>query len=296
MGAIVEINTDGLAKLGETICYSLGLTAFGRKKMANAESYAAIKQAETNTQVQLLKLKGEEEIANYVLAKETRKMNNTKSVVEKAKSYFTEGESVSNEPVNSDWANRFFSIVEDISDETLHDIWGRILAGEVKRPNSYSLRTLELLRNKTKEEAELFIKASHFYIEKDFICTEKAFLSLHETLLLGEVGLINNEELTINNWIVNPNSKQEVVIDKNIMMVLYNDTNNQINLSIPIKKLSKAGCEILSLMEQDNRNDFYYKLAKLLKAKGISRISKHEIIEYREDSYRYKTLGEELMV
>ena len=114
--------------------------------------------------------------------------------------------------------------------------------------------------------------------------------------MLGEVGLINNEELTINNWIVNPNSKQEVVIDKNIMMVLYNDTNNQINLSIPIKKLSKAGCEILSLMEQDNRNDFYYKLAKLLKAKGISRISKHEIIEYREDSYRYKTLGEELMV
>lgn len=32
MGAIVEINTDGLAKLGETICYSLGLTAFGRKQ------------------------------------------------------------------------------------------------------------------------------------------------------------------------------------------------------------------------------------------------------------------------
>lgn len=26
MGALIEINTDGLAKLGETICYSLGLT------------------------------------------------------------------------------------------------------------------------------------------------------------------------------------------------------------------------------------------------------------------------------
>ena len=49
MGALIEINTDGLAKLGETICYSLGLTAYGRKKMANAESYAAIKQAETDT-------------------------------------------------------------------------------------------------------------------------------------------------------------------------------------------------------------------------------------------------------
>ena len=42
MGALIEINTDGLAKLGETICYGIGLAAFGRKKMANAEAYAAI--------------------------------------------------------------------------------------------------------------------------------------------------------------------------------------------------------------------------------------------------------------
>ena len=51
MGALIDVNTDGLAKLGEVISYGLGLTAFGRKKMADAESYAAIKQAETNTQV-----------------------------------------------------------------------------------------------------------------------------------------------------------------------------------------------------------------------------------------------------
>ena len=44
MGALIEINTDGLAKLGETICYGTGLAAFGRKKMANAEAYAAMKQ------------------------------------------------------------------------------------------------------------------------------------------------------------------------------------------------------------------------------------------------------------
>lgn len=65
MGALIDVNTDGLAKLGEVISYGLGLTAFGRKKMADAESYAAIKQAETNTQVELIKQKGAEEIANY---------------------------------------------------------------------------------------------------------------------------------------------------------------------------------------------------------------------------------------
>ncbi len=295
MGGLIDVNTDGLAKLGETICYSLGLAAFGRKKMANAEYYAAIKQVEANTQAELSRLKGEDEIANYILARETRKMNNAKSVVEKAKSFFAEGESVSNEPVNVDWTNRFFSIVEDVSDETLHDIWGRILAGEVKCPNSYSLRTLELLRNMTKEEAELFIKASHFYVEKNLVCTENCFLSLHETLLLGEIGLINNEELR-KKWTVNSNSELNIKIDEKTVIVLHNDTNQQIKLSIPVKKISKAGIEILSLMEKSNRNDFYNDLAKILKSKGISRIFKHEITECKGDNYRYLISGKELIV
>lgn len=37
MGALIEINTDGLAKLAETVCHGLGITAFGNKKMADAE-------------------------------------------------------------------------------------------------------------------------------------------------------------------------------------------------------------------------------------------------------------------
>lgn len=292
MGALIEINTDGLAKLGETICYSLGLTAYGRKKMANAESYAEIKQAETNTQVRLLMLKGEEEVANYVLAKETRKMNNTKSVVEKATSHFVEGEKVSDEPVNTDWTNRFFSIVEDISDKTLQDIWGRILAGEIKQPNSFSLRTLDLLRNVTKEEAELFVKASRFYVEKNFICTEEFALSLHETLLLGEAGFINSEGL-VKEWNIEPNSKLEILIDRNTLIILHNDTNKKILCQPSVKKLSKVGIEILSLVEKTDRNKFYKILTQFFKSKGVSRVFKHEIVEYGENC-RYKTIGEEL--
>lgn len=293
MGALIEVNTDGLAKLGETIFYSLGLTAYGRKKMANAESYAALKQAETDTQVQLLKLKGEDEIVNYVLAKETRKINNTKSVIEKAASHFLEGEKVSDEPVKTDWTNRFLGIVEDISDETLQDIWGRILAGEVKHPNSFSLRTLDLLRNITKEEAELFVKASTFYIEKGYICTEDFALSLHETLLLGETGFINNEELT-NTWTVEQNDKLNVIIDRNVLFILHNNSDKQIKCRLSIKKLSKSGIEILSLVDRPDRTDFYNSLARLFKSKGVSHVFKHEILEYGE-IYRYRTAGEELL-
>ena len=292
MGALIEINTDGLAKLGETICYGIGLAAFGRKKMANAEAYAAIKQAETETKVEFLKLKGQEEIAKYISARESRKINNVKSVVEKATSHFMEEEKVSNEPVNTDWTNRFFSIVEDISDETLQDIWGRILAGEVKQPNSFSLRTLDLLRNVTKEEAELFVKASKYYVEKNFICTEEFALSLHETLLLGETGFINSEELT-KEWNIEPNSKLEIIIDRNTLIILHNDTNKKVWRQPSVKKLSKAGIEILSLVEKTDRNKFYKILTQFFKSNGVSRVFKHEIVEYGENC-SYKSIGEEL--
>lgn len=292
MGALIEINTDGLAKLGETICYGIGLAAFGRKKMANVEAYAAIKQAETETKVEFLKLKGQEEIAKYISARESRKINNVKSVVEKATSHFMEEEKVSNEPVNTDWTNRFFSIVEDISDETLQDIWGRILAGEVKQPNSFSLRTLDLLRNVTKEEAELFVKASKYYVEKNFICTEEFALSLHETLLLGETGFINSEELT-KEWNIEPNSKLEIIIDRNTLIILHNDTNKKVWCQPSVKKLSKAGIEILSLVEKTDRNKFYKILTQFFKSNGVSRVFKHEIVEYGENC-SYKSIGEEL--
>ena len=292
MSALIEFNTDGLAKLADTIFHGLGITAYGNKKMADAEAYAAIKQAKTEKQIAILNLKKEEEVANYLLAKETRKLKNVRSVIGKAKENFTEGEFVSDKPVNKDWSNRFLNIVEDISDETLHQLWGNILAGEVKQPNSYSLRTLELLRNITKEEAELFVKSISFYIDKNLLCTEKFALSLHDSLLLGEIGLLNNEELT-KVWRIEAHNKQEIVLDDKKLLVLTNNTDKQINCSISVKQLSKAGQEIFSITKKNNRNIFYDNLAIFFKANGVSKVSLHDIVEY-DNNIKYKIQGKEL--
>jgi len=294
MGALIEFNTDGLAKLADTICHGFGITAYGNKKMADAEAYAAIKRAETETKVAILNLKKEEEVANYLLAKESKKLSNVKSVVEKAKENFAEGEQVSNKPVSEDWTNRFLNIVEDISDETLHKLWGHILAGEVRQPNSYSLRTLELLRNITKEEADLFVKSASFYIEKDYICTENFALSLNETLLLGEIGLLNSEEL-IKTWEIKAHNKLEIVLDNKKLLVLINNTNHMVNCSTSVEKLSKAGREIFSILEKPNRDNFYNSLAIFFKSKGISQVFIHDIIEYGEQRTTYYTQGTELI-
>ena len=164
MGALVEINTDGLAKFADTISFALGGTARGEKKMADAKAYAAEVEARTKYKVALIEAQGQETLANYVMAKESRKLSNTMAVIEKAQSHFTEGEQVSDEPIDEGWENRFFNIVEEISDDELREIWGRVLAGEIKKPKSYSLRTLECLRNLNKEEASLIVKVAPYYV------------------------------------------------------------------------------------------------------------------------------------
>ena len=55
-----------------------------------------------------------------------------------------------------DWAARFFSGVQDVSSAEMQELWARVLAGEVRRPGSTSIRSLEILRNLDRRTAKVF--------------------------------------------------------------------------------------------------------------------------------------------
>lgn len=93
---------------------------------------------------------------------EQKRQNNIELITQIATENLENEQTVSDEKVDDEWTTRFFNYAQDISNEEMQDLWGRILAGEVKRPKSYSLRTLELLRNLSKEEANIFTKISRF--------------------------------------------------------------------------------------------------------------------------------------
>ena len=281
MGALVEINTDGLAKFAETISYALGGTARGERKMAEAKAYAAELEAKTKNKVALIEAQGQDALANYVAVKEARKMRNTVAVIEKAQAHFTEGEKVSDEPVDEGWKNRFFGIVEEISDEELREIWGRVLAGEIKKPRSYSLRTMEILRNLTKEEASVVVKAASFNINNECVY-KNCPLSLTEKLLLQEIGLMLDDGLGIEyQWDVEGKGKLSIVLDENYLFILHNDNENPIDCHTEVYKLSTAGREIFKLVniDKDIRDSFYHTLAAHFRTKGITHVYRHKIVE-----------------
>lgn len=221
MGALIEINTDGLAKLAEIVGDWTGLNARGRERMADAEAYAEVRKVDTQNAIALARLEGEEQVARYIYARESRKMNNVRQIVDQAKTQFSEGEQVSSEPVNQDWQNRFFSIVEDVSDKEMQKLWAQILAGEIKRPKSYSMRTLDTLRNMTKEDAELFVVSTSYLVHNECICTEKEFgISLIDALKLTDMGVLSNEALTLT-FTIPAHSYNHNSINQTTMITFY---------------------------------------------------------------------------
>lgn len=295
MAALVEINTDGLAKLAETISFALGGTARGERKMAEAKAYAAELEVKTNNKVALIKAQGEDALANYIEAKEFRKLRNTVAVIEKAQSHFTEGENVSNEPVNEGWKNRFFNIVEEISDEELREIWGRVLAGEIKKPKSYSLRTLEVLRNLAIEEAAIIVKIAPYAIREEYIYRDCP-LTIEENYTLQDCGILLDDGHSIQIGVeVKPHTQHAITLDSENTLVVHNDSDQIINSNLNVYTLSVAGQEIIKLVSMDKeiRNQVINKLVQDLFSRGFSKIYKHRIIRIDDDFIEFEDNGEE---
>lgn len=61
--------------------------------------------------------------------------------------------------VDPDWFYAFCDMAENIYSPDMQELWSKILAVEVSRPGSFSLKTLETLRQLTQRDAKLFSAA-----------------------------------------------------------------------------------------------------------------------------------------
>lgn len=58
--------------------------------------------------------------------------------------------------IDDDWLNVFERYAEDASTERMQRLWGRVLAGEIRRPGRYAIRTLRFLSEFSQKDAEVF--------------------------------------------------------------------------------------------------------------------------------------------
>ncbi len=286
MGLPVNV-TLGLDKLVETVANATGLTALGTIinacGEAKAQSILAKKKAENDAEVEILRMQGEERVAQYVLARNTQKIENIGEILAKAEQQFSPDEEVSNEPVNKDWMTRFLDIAETISDDEMRDLWARVLAGEVKKPKSYSLRTLEVLRNISKEEAEIIEKTSTYVFDSFYLCIEKFALKLDDKILLDDIGIVCGEDL-FREYTINT-GKNSIALNPQVRFNTYASTGTKIK--IQCIKLTKAGFEIMKLVQGINYDNFIASLSSRIKEQGATKNTINQIVSWDGNNYQY---------
>lgn len=265
------------------------------RKQADADAYADEKKLQTirnNPDMEIVyydgkinaRLRTQDALAfraeQRLFTEAMRQESNIENVLEIAEKELAHTETVSDEPVDDDWITRFFSTAKDVSNEEMQYIWGKILAGEIASPNSFSLRTLDVLRNLSQLEASTFQKVLPLvlqYNRTSFICSEKDIyqkqgVSYHDIMILDECGLmVQNSMVSLNIEMGKENSISFLTDDYYLKIRCI--SGDGVNLSIRIYSLTHAGCELYRILSSSTNYEYITDFANYIYKNKEKRIT-----------------------
>ena len=237
--------------------------------------------------------------ANY---QELKRQDNLEKVTEKAADALGGEKEIADESPDDDWINRFFSSAQEVSSDKMQTLWGRILAGEVNQPGSYSLRTLDFLRNLTVSEAKVFEEVGRYALnfgtlegyaviptfDKEWL-EKKRNIQVSKHLFLAELGLMYPEDLTsvlqFNEELV---TKVLLWSKEHIMVIERNQCKVQVEL--PMWKFTEVGRQLLPLIDRPLDMAYLVKVADFY-AQKKARVTIGKVNHFLPDGgYNYKTL------
>ena len=275
---IIKAVNDPATKLIETVSGAIGKAYEPRytRKMADAKAYEIerISEAMRNNSDLPIVYTGSEtnvDISDYdrlrqrtgsrLAYQEIRKQENIETVIDKAYEEVQGKELQSDIPVNPDWMNRFITDIGEVSDEDMQLLWAKVLAGEVIAPKSYSLKTLDCLRNLTSDDAALFTKVCPFIINDSFLLSdmglnEKYGILYNDILRLDDCGLINSSGFISMNMNI---GKERILIldfEEYILMGQCNTDEVQ-KISIGEFPLTRSGRELIHIACKEKMSDKY---------------------------------------
>ncbi|UFZ07375.1 DUF2806 domain-containing protein [Bradyrhizobium ontarionense] len=129
--------------------------------------------------------------ADVFLAREIRHQYNREAVAIKTIEHLKETPNSEANTPEDDWLNVFARHAQEASSDRLQDIWARVLAGQIRKPQCFSLQTLRFISELDMHIAAMFEKWSNWVISSDYIAfPAKGGADFTELLQLEDFGLI----------------------------------------------------------------------------------------------------------
>jgi len=205
-----------------------------------------------------------------------REISISKAVIHAEEELSQDPQKPSDEKVSDDWLLRWRDCAASISSDELQSLWGKVLAGEVKCPGRYSLRTLEFLRNLSQAEAKAIEKLSPFVVSNLIFRGEKALLEsegITFSLLLSvqELGIVSGVdasglEVTYSSPL-DDRFEHALVSYGHVLIAKHADPKRK--LTIKVYKITELGSQILRLGTFHANDTYLRALGKAIKEQGF---------------------------
>ena len=201
-----------------------------------------------------------------------------------------------NENIDEDWMNQFVRYAEDASSEQLQQVWGRVLAGELVKPGTFSRHTLRFFAELDKETARNCELIGHNVIN--------TWVFKDEGWNIGDQYLISIElqQLGIMEGVATVGPHQKFTINMNGICGiagkswgLYISGKPETKLTIPVYVLTRMGQEVISILNISNEEATLRKISERLNKTELKTISLAKVISQFGDKTNFDLLDMELL-
>jgi len=220
-----------------------------------------------------------------------------KAVAHAEETLLSDESSTSDKLISDDWLLRWRDYASNVSSDEMHCLWGRVLAGESMAPGSFSLRTLDFIKNLSVSEAQLIEKACQLCIEDSILfptqhpvayiannhhaLLEKYGIQLKDLMALSSLGILIGVEgqglSTFWESISSDIFSRNIYCNNKLFIVTHPSPHLRLEMaSLPLTPL---GRELRILAKASANIDYLTDIARVLKLRGFKvKIADYKVI------------------
>jgi hypothetical protein len=220
----------------------------------------------------------EQYFIGLVFKKEARKLANQEAAAQRVREVLPEvQERVQLLPPYEDrgtsriFVDRAETIAAEISDDEIRKLFAQVLAGELCRPGSSSLKTLETIRILDPNVASLFERLRAFAFDFEWICDEgpvrdvvkQAGIGPDEIMELDDAGLVSHSH--VRQITIGPSKEERVAVygDRQLRIRTASTPTQAIHAFSSLR-LTSTGCEIARVLEPQVDAEYFVAVGQWL--------------------------------
>ena len=205
-----------------------------------------------------------------------------------------------------DWLMRLFDAVGNISNEDLKKLWGQILKNQTTNTKICSLRTLDMIRSMSPEEAQAFTSLcnyvlrsgnSYFIYPTGFYDASEGYSECFDFMYKKRLDYSNSIMPLLEIGVLSANHDLVIYLDTNTKLLIYNEkvlciveSENEKKFQQEAYFLTKSGLELYNIIKNtpDFVADMEYAVLcfkQMKKDNTDFKFTAHKILEYGDEPH-----------